>query len=391
MTRLHDAGVFSLFLILIVVGLPCIGDEVAGADATDEAADDAVARYLQTRESLTLDSDAALELLSDRRSALAGAVFEVAGKIAGRSSLSEESGLALSFMLQVGDETIFVDTDRDAPPIRVGTRVQAILQFPENGGPMDHFVLREIAFFNDLPSDIRLALPKKEASEPPEPETETDAEAAAETEEQDISAEKETEEDNDDDGKPDEVNQGTIKNDRTIARPGTEYPELSHLWPDQEVVRTWMDWIGKQNPDLNEMQQKLIAESVLHYSDKFEIDHRLVFSMIKAESNFNPSCRSHAGAIGLCQLMPGTARSLGVKNPWNVQENIRGGVQYLAAQLNLYSDRSPYEQCVLGLACYNAGPNAVKRAGGIPDNGETPKYCRKVAELFYELWKSGMP
>ncbi len=385
MTRIHDVALFSLLIIFTIAGSVCFGDDAASADTQD----DAVARYIEARDNVTVDTPKAVELLSEKRSALAGAVFEVAGKVIGRSSLSEETEPALSFMLQVGDETIFVDTDRDAPPIRVGTRVQAILQFPENGGPMDHFVLREITFLNDLPSDIRLALPKKEASEPPEPETETDAEAAAETEKQEIPAENVA----DENSEATEVrNQDKPENkDKTVNRPGTEYPEMQQLWPDQEVVRTWMDWIRQQNSDLTEMQRKLIAESVLYYSEKFEIDHRLVFSMIKAESNFNPSCRSHAGAIGLCQLMPGTARSLGVKNPWNVQENIRGGVQYLAEQLNLYSDRGPYEQCVLGLASYNAGPNAVKRAGGIPDNGETPKYCRKVAELFYELWKSGMP
>ncbi|MFO7946679.1 MAG: transglycosylase SLT domain-containing protein [Armatimonadota bacterium] len=385
MTRIHDVGAFSLLLIFLMAGSVCFGDDVTPPDA----ADDPVARYLEAREDLTMDSAAAVKLLSEKRSKLAGAVFEVCGTIIGRSSLSEDTHPALSFMLQVGDETIFIDADSEDPAMRVGTHVQAIVQFPENGGPMDHFVLADIAFYNDLPSDVRLALPKKADEQAPQPDGEADEEAAGETEKSEIPAENGADEDREEAGV---ANQDEPENnDKTVSRPGTEYPEMQQLWPDQDVVTAWMEWIGEQNSKLNEMQRKLIAESVLYYSDQYDIDHRLVFSMIKAESNFDPTCRSHAGAIGLCQLMPGTARSLGVKDPWNVQQNIRGGVQYLAEQLNLYSNRSPYEQCVLGLACYNAGPNAVKRAGGIPNNGETPRYCRKVAELFYELWKSGMP
>jgi soluble lytic murein transglycosylase-like protein len=113
--------------------------------------------------------------------------------------------------------------------------------------------------------------------------------------------------------------------------------------------------------------------------------------MIKCESDFNPRCLSHAGAMGLTQLMPGTARAVGVSNAWDMEKNIMGGLKYLSCQLQAYKDRSNYEQFALGLASYNAGPNAVKRAGGVPAIPETIRYVKKVGDLFYQLYKAGMP
>ena len=89
--------------------------------------------------------------------------------------------------------------------------------------------------------------------------------------------------------------------------------------------------------------------------------------------------------------MPGTARGLGV-DPRNVQQNIQGGVHYLAEQLATYADRPNGERVVLALACYNAGPNAVKRAGHrVPAIAETQRYVRKVTTTFRELHEAACP
>jgi uncharacterized protein (TIGR02594 family) len=106
---------------------------------------------------------------------------------------------------------------------------------------------------------------------------------------------------------------------------------------------------------------------------RHRIDPNLLRGLIRQESGFNPRARSPAGAIGLCQLMPATARSLGVDDPTDPQQNVMGGARYLRQQLDAFDGDER-----LALAAYNAGPGAVSRAGGIPQNGETPEYVRKV-------------
>ncbi|MEM7687432.1 MAG: lytic transglycosylase domain-containing protein [Pseudomonadota bacterium] len=95
-------------------------------------------------------------------------------------------------------------------------------------------------------------------------------------------------------------------------------------------------------------------------------------SLVLQESQYNPSARSHAGAIGMAQLMPGTARYLGVQNPWDVSQNLRGGARYLREQLDAFGSWR------LALAAYNAGPGAVRKYGGVPPYRETKGYVRSV-------------
>ncbi len=155
-------------------------------------------------------------------------------------------------------------------------------------------------------------------------------------------------------------------------------------------VQYWTAYARERNPRLSPAEAEAIVRWVLYYSAYYGVDHRLIFAVIRYESDFNPNCVSHAGAIGLMQLMPATARELGV-NPWVVEENIKGGIAELAGYLDMYADRSNYEQTVLALASYNAGPNAVKRAGGVPMITETINYVQRVSDLFYRFVKEGAP
>jgi soluble lytic murein transglycosylase-like protein len=103
------------------------------------------------------------------------------------------------------------------------------------------------------------------------------------------------------------------------------------------------------------------------------LDPALLAGLIKQESGFNPNAGSPAGAQGLCQLMPGTARGLGVTDLHDPAQSIEGGAKYLAQQLKTFNG-----DVARALAAYNAGPGAVQRFGGVPPYAETQNYVRAV-------------
>ncbi len=122
------------------------------------------------------------------------------------------------------------------------------------------------------------------------------------------------------------------------------------------------------------------------YSEKYSLDPMLVKAIIKVESNFNPNAVSPKGATGLMQLMPATAKNQGVKNIYNVNDNISGGTKYFSKLMNMFDS-----DLKLALAGYNAGENAVKRYGyKIPPYKETQKYVKKVMN-HYKVLKKDQP
>jgi soluble lytic murein transglycosylase-like protein len=110
---------------------------------------------------------------------------------------------------------------------------------------------------------------------------------------------------------------------------------------------------------------------------RHNVDVNLVRSIIKVESNFNPRAVSRKGAIGLMQLMPATARELNVRNPFDINQNVDGGVRHFKGLLQNFNG-----DVRKSLAAYNAGAGAVSRNGGVPPYAETQNYVRRITQLY---------
>jgi hypothetical protein len=127
-----------------------------------------------------------------------------------------------------------------------------------------------------------------------------------------------------------------------------------------------------------------IHELVRTYCEKYGLDESLIHAMIRVESAANPNAVSSKGASGLMQLMPGTAKDMGVRNIFDPAENIAGGTQFFAKLLDLFEGN-----VALALAGYNAGPENVKKYGGIPPFKETQNYVREVVRRWQEYAGNG--
>ena len=111
---------------------------------------------------------------------------------------------------------------------------------------------------------------------------------------------------------------------------------------------------------------------------RHNVDPSLVRAVIKVESNFNPNAVSRKGAMGLMQLMPQTARSLKVTNPFDPAQNVDAGVRHLKKLMESYGG-----DIKLSLAAYNAGQGAVARSSGVPRFAETRNYVKRITQLYY--------
>jgi soluble lytic murein transglycosylase-like protein len=148
--------------------------------------------------------------------------------------------------------------------------------------------------------------------------------------------------------------------------------------------------IRRFNPRLPAAQAEQIARAILRFSAHYGVDPRFIVAIVLVESGFNPNATSRKGAMGLGQLMPGTARGLGVVDPYDPIQNLAGTVRLVRGHLERYwqkvgGDPNTWEHVVLTLAAYNAGSGAVRRHGGVPPYKETRNYIRKVIAVYKRL------
>ncbi|MCH7945765.1 MAG: lytic transglycosylase domain-containing protein [Armatimonadetes bacterium] len=158
-------------------------------------------------------------------------------------------------------------------------------------------------------------------------------------------------------------------------------PRAAALIPDYTA------YILDKNKRLSVAQAQQIAENILAYSIHYGVDARLVVALILAESRFDPTVTSSAGAQGLGQLMPATSKALGITDPFDIQQSLYGAVRTIRGHLDRHikTTHDPFEALVLALAAYNAGPGAVSKYGGVPPYKETEAYIARVIRTFRQL------
>ncbi|WGW02792.1 lytic transglycosylase domain-containing protein [Tropicibacter oceani] len=155
------------------------------------------------------------------------------------------------------------------------------------------------------------------------------------------------------------------------TRASQQYNNSVRLQPPSVITPTKYGTLEGSLPKYRGSYRGEYAEMARAAARKHGVPEDLFLRLVNQESRFNASARSHKGAIGLAQLMPGTAKVLGV-DPHDPRQNLEGGARYLKMQ---YQEFGSWR---LALAAYNAGPGAVKKHGGVPPYRETKNYVKKI-------------
>lgn len=180
------------------------------------------------------------------------------------------------------------------------------------------------------------------------------------------------------------VNLGSLESGLKDLTEGIEFRNLNNSYIDKTPPT--YSYKASGTPYSNGkviVKDQRILDAIEKYSKKYNMDKDLIIAVIKQESDFNPNCVSHAGAMGLMQLMPENCTEYGVSNPYNIEQNIDAGIRHLKDMINIQKGN-----LMLGLASYNAGPGTLRRRGVTTVEGisklpsETRNYVKKVMKYY---------
>lgn len=156
-------------------------------------------------------------------------------------------------------------------------------------------------------------------------------------------------------------------------------------YDDPRLIDAYRKAVFYFNPSISYDEADVIVRALINHSVRYKLDPRFVVAVVAVESSFKSTATSQAGAQGLGQLMPATAKSMGIYDSYEPTKNLEGTVRYLKLNLNRWSHLPPQKQVELALASYNAGYNAVKQYGDIPPYPETKWYVYNVIVTWRRL------
>jgi len=362
----------SLILGIILLSAAFLRAGPVRAAALPQPAQD----YIKLRAKTQAVVDLPLQQLRAQLEKLRGKVVEIAGTITGtmsRGGQSIEGKKLISFLLNDGrGGSVIVQCTEGIAEVQPRNRVRVLVRLDADAQTVDFSPLVAIVRETDLPKQWREGATQRQG-------------ASAQRQPGDADADRQPE-----NVGPELVT--TVRTPMTLTALEQRRAQLTLNSSDfEQNVGIYANLIPLWNPELTPGQCDLIARCILVYSPTYNLDHRLVFAMVACESSFNPLATSPKGAMGLGQLMPGTAAGLGVSDAYDIEQNLRGSIEYLAAQVHRYAGYSNYDMFCRGVAAYNAGPNRVAKAGGVPNIPETIRYVNRVAKLFKELYDKGYP
>lgn len=324
------------------------------------------AEYLATRAKTKLTTLASTQHLNAQLPAMSGQVVELQGTINGVINGDDGTG----YLLRVDeDQTLFLHAKKTDSDLMVGNQVRVMVRPQVQGVPETVAVTKNATELTRADfATLRLEDPSGTTNDPfagvpnpgvvPMPEPVITRKAPA-LQEADTMAVAESQLPYLYDGTK---NRRQVDDDSDVLYNGRQSADVQRL---AECIRNY-------NSNISDGLANKIAYHIADKSERYGVDPWLTYSLVAQESRFNPNAVSPVGAQGLGQLMPGTAASLGIDDPFDIEQNLDGAVRYLSQQLRSFG------KCSLALAAYNAGPGNVRKYGGVPPFRETQHYVKVI-------------
>lgn len=352
----------------LVCRITILGLLIAAASAV---AGTTVDDYLVLRRKLGYDSKATYAAVSADLAGNAGRVFELAGTVSGTVQRAD----AALFMLTLDDHSYVLlpspandaglVSDTNKPRVRVLVRVRpGVAGNVPDLEPVAVVVDAEVTAREDAAARLADAEAKRRQDR-------ERAAAAARA------------------SAPTPVGRGLAL--RPIGGSISELARRHLSLEAQSIYPFYSSFISHWNKKLDAATVDQITVSLLYFAQKHRVDPRLVVSLIIAESDFDPGSTSHAGAMGLGQIMPDEARDHKLANPYDPIQNVRATVNMMRMKLDMYREAGfaqgqlTWRQIALAMAAYNAGSGAVRKYGGVPPYRETQGYVRRVLRTYQRL------